>query len=205
MELQLKRTELLKVYEPTYLLVREVDEQIAHTRATLTTEQASPTREETTEKDPNYEWAKAELEKVQVEQGALAAREVAIANELLASRKEARELGEAAVRQQDLIREMKTAEDTYLPYTRKSEEARIGDALDERGILNVAVATPPVVPALPKRPGWLVGLTAIMAAGAASTAICFVADYLDPVLRTPSEVAECLRVPVLASLPREAA
>jgi len=205
LELQLKRTELLKVYEPTYLLVREVDEQIAHTRATLTTEQASPTREETTEKDPNYEWAKAELEKVQVEQGALAAREVAIANELLASRKEARELGEAAVRQQDLIREMKTAEDTYLLYTRKSEEARIGDALDERGFLNVAVATPPVVPALPKRPGWLVGLTAIMAAGAASTAICFVADYLDPVLRTPAEVAECLRVPVLASLPREAA
>jgi uncharacterized protein involved in exopolysaccharide biosynthesis len=203
--LQLKRTELMKVYEPSYLLVREVDEQIAHLQASLETELASPLRDETTEKDPNYEWAKAELEKAQVERGALAAREVAIANELLTSRKEARTLGEAAIRQQDLLREMKTAEDTYLLYARKSEEARIGDALDERGILNVTVAAPPVVPALPKRPVWWVGLVALVAAGSASTAICFVADYLDPALRTPSEVVACLRTPVLASLPREAA
>jgi len=205
LELELKRTELLKVYEPTYLLVKEIDDEIAHTKSTLSSELASPTRDETTEKDPNYEWAKAELEKAQVEQGALAAREVAIANELLASRKEARALGEAAVRQQDLIREMKTAEDTYLLYARKSEEARIGDALDERGILNVTVAAPPVVPALPKRSGWFVGLAAFAAATTASTALCFIADHLDPVLRTPAEVIASLGTPVLASLPREAA
>lgn len=205
LELQLKRTALMKVYEPSYLLVREVDEQIAHTQASLSAEQALPLREETTEKDPNYEWAKAELEKVRVDRGALAAREVAIANELLASRKEARMLGEAAIHQQDLLREMKTAEETYLLYTRKSEEARIGDALDERGIVNVTVAAPPVVPALPKRSVWLVGLAALVTAGGLSTAICFVVDYLDPAVRTPSEVVACLRAPVLASLPREAA
>jgi capsular polysaccharide biosynthesis protein len=100
---------------------------------------------------------------------------------------------------------MKTAEDTYLLYARKSEEARIGDALDERGILNVTVAAPPVVPALPKRSGWFVGLAAFAAATTASTALCFIADHLDPVLRTPAEVIASLGAPVLASLPREAA
>jgi uncharacterized protein involved in exopolysaccharide biosynthesis len=145
------------------------------------------------------------LEKARVEQGALAAREVAAANELLTARMEARQLGEAAVRQQDLMREMKSAEETYLLYARKSEEARIGDALDERGILNVTLAEPPVVPVLPRHSGWMMAFTSVLAAGVVSTVVSFTADYLDPALRTPREVVLYLHTPVLASLPREVA
>ena len=36
-------------------------------------------------------------------------------------------------------------------------------------------------------------------------ALAFAADYLDPAFRTPEEVVAYLNVPVLASLPREAA
>lgn len=203
--MQLKRTELLKLYEPSYRLVREVDEQIAQAQATIAVETESPLREETTEKDPHYEWAKAELEKAQVEDSALQAREARTQWELSQSWARAQRLGESAIRQEDLLRNMKTAEETHLLYARKSEEARIGDALDERGILNVAIVESPRAPALPKHAGWLVMLSGFVAASGVSALAAFAADALDPALRTPDDVLAYLNLPVLASLPREAA
>ena len=54
-----------------------------------------------------------------------------------------------SVDQQDLILAAKAEEDDSLLYLHKREEARIGDALDQRRILNVAIVEPPVAPALP--------------------------------------------------------
>jgi uncharacterized protein involved in exopolysaccharide biosynthesis len=205
LELELKRTELLTKYEPGYRLVQEVQEQIEQAKAAITAERLAPVREETTEKDPHYEWAKAELDKAQVELSALRAREDGVRSELAIARAQARQLGDAAIQQQDLMRSLKTAEESYLLYAKKSEEARIGDALDERGIVNVIISEPPLTPVLPKRSAWLVMLIGVVAAGTASTLMAFSVDYLDPAFRTPEEVAECLGAPVLASLPREAA
>jgi capsular polysaccharide biosynthesis protein len=85
----------------------------------------------------------------------------------------------------------------------KREEARIGDALDQGGILNVTIAERPRVPALPARSGLFFGLLGFVLAGTMSTSLAFAADYLDPALRTPDEVTACLGSPVLASLPRK--
>jgi uncharacterized protein involved in exopolysaccharide biosynthesis len=205
LELQLKRTELLTRYEPSYRLVQEVQEQIDQAKATIAAERLAPMHEETSEKDPNYEWAKGELEKAQVELSALQARADGIRSALATAQTQSRTLGEAALRQQDLLRSMKTAEESYLLYARKSEEARIGDALDERGIVNAILAEPPVAPVLPKRSPWLVTLLGVVAATLASVVGAFAADYLDPTFRTPEEVEELMHAPVLASLPRQAA
>jgi len=205
LELELKRTELLTKYEPSYRLVQEVEQQIEQAQAAIAAERLAPVHEETTEKDPNYEWAKGELGKAEVELSALMAREQGIRAELARSRAETRHLGEASIRQQDLLRNMKTAEDSYLLYAKKTEEARIGDALDERGIVNVTLAAAPVAPVLPKRSGWMVVSLGVLAAGACSTLLAFTVDYLNPGFRSPEEVVACLRAPILASLPREAA
>jgi len=205
LELELKRTGLLTEFEPTYRLVQEVDQQIVETKAALATEETVPLRDETTELDANHEWAKSELAKAQVELAALQSRTAGTAMLLAEASKTARELGESAVRQQDLIREMKEAEENYLLYVKKREEARIGDALDERGIVNVTVAEPPIVPALPRRSGWMFGLLGLAAAGTVSTGLAFTADFLDPSFRTPGEVTACLGTPVLASLARKRA
>jgi uncharacterized protein involved in exopolysaccharide biosynthesis len=205
LELELKRTELLTRYQPSYRLVQETDEQITQARAAIATADIDPLRDETTEKDPNYEWANSELEKAQVDLTALVARESGLRTALAGARSHALVLGEAAIQQQDLLRGMKTAEDGYLLYLRKSEEARIGDALDERGIVNVTVAETPVAPALPQRSVLLTLLIGLATASCGSVVTAFVADYLDPAFRTPQELAECLHMPVLASLPREIA
>ncbi len=205
LELQLKKTELLTKFQPSYPLVEQVQTQIDQARVSIAAEELAPVREETTEKDPNFEWVKSELGKAEVELGALCARERAIGTQLAIAHGQARQLGEAAIRQQDLLRGMKTAEESYLLYAKKSEEARISDALDERGIVNVILAEPPIAPVLPRRSAWMWLLWGVAMATTASVAMTFVVDYVDPAFRTPQEIVTYLRAPVLASLPREAA
>ena len=76
-----------------------------------------------------------------------------------------------SVDQQDLMRAAKADEDNYLLYLRKREEARIGDALDERRILNVAIVEAPVAAALPTHPAVLYFLFAFGLALAFSVGI----------------------------------
>ena len=200
--LQLKRTELLTKFQPSYRLVQEIDEQIAEAKATISAERLAPVREETTEKNANYQWAESELEKTEVELNSLKARQSA--SEVLVAnyRARARQLGQDAVAQQDVLRATKTAEENYLLYLRKREEARIGDALDARGILNVTIVEEPKAPVLPKRSPPMFALVGLLAAGTVSTGLAFASDYLDPAFRTPEEVIAVLDLPVLASLPR---
>jgi protein tyrosine kinase modulator len=205
LDLELQRTDLLTKYEPSYRLVQEVEQQISEARAAIATEQVTPPRDETTEKDATYEWARTELEKAQVELSGLQARAATAERQLAYCRKDALGLAEASVNQENLLRTMKAAEENYLLYVQKREEARIGDALDERGILNVIIAERPTVPALPTHSALFVGAVGFVIAAVLSTGFAFARDFLDPAFRTPDEVVEFLGAPVLASLPRQAA
>jgi uncharacterized protein involved in exopolysaccharide biosynthesis len=61
--LELKRTELLTKYQPTYPLVQEVDKQIADTKQSIANEEAKPLKAETTDRNPTYAWINEELAK----------------------------------------------------------------------------------------------------------------------------------------------
>jgi uncharacterized protein involved in exopolysaccharide biosynthesis len=203
LDLELKRTELLTKFEPNHRLVREVEQQIAQAQAAIAAESTSPVRDEITDKNAHYEWAKSELEKARVQLKALQARAAATAAQEAAYRAVARQLGDDAITQDDLVNTEKAAEENYLLYLKKQEEARMADALDLRGIVNVAIAEQPVAPALPLWSAWTVLLVGLAAAGAAGTGAAFAADYLDPAFRTPDDLRTYLDVPVLASLPRD--
>jgi uncharacterized protein involved in exopolysaccharide biosynthesis len=202
LELQLERTGLLMKYDPSYRPVQEVEQKIAETQSSITAEERAPLREQTSDQDPDHEWAKAELLKAQVELDALGAH-VNAENALLAYyRDSARQLGDRAIRQDHLLHDLKATEDKYLLYLNKREEARIGDALDQGGILNVAIAEQATVPALPELSGVSFGMIGLLFASTLSTGLAFVADYLNPAFRTPDEIVAHLGSPVLASLPR---
>jgi hypothetical protein len=78
----------------------------------------------------------------------------------------------------------------------------MSNALDQDGILNVALAEQPAVPALPKRSPLGVAILTLLLAGAFGLSTAFVIDLVDPTFRTPDELAGYLGVPVLAALPR---
>ena len=201
LDLRFKRTQLLTKFEPSHRLVQEVDRQIAQTEQTIAAENLSPLRDETTDKNTHYEWAKSELQQAEVQLKGLQAREAATFTQLTDYRATARKLGEDAISQDDLLSTEKAAQENYLRYVKKQEEARMADALDERGIVNVAIAERPVAPALPLWSAWMVLAIGLGVAGAAGTGAAFAADYVDPVFRTPEDVLAYLNFPVLASLP----
>jgi succinoglycan biosynthesis transport protein ExoP len=203
LDLQLKKTQLLTKFEPTHRLVQEVEQQIQQTEAAIAAENLLPLRDEITDKNVRYEWAKAELQSAQVQLKALKARETATAAQEIAYRTMARQLAEDAITQDELVSTEKAAQESYLLYVKKQEEARMDDALDERGIVNVALVEQPMAPALPVWSAWMVLAAGIVAAGATGTGAAFVADYFDPAFRSPDDVLTYLNAPVLASLPRK--
>ena len=203
LDLELKKTQLLTKFEPNHPLVQEIKQQIAQTQAALVAESAAPVRDETTDRNPHYEWAKAELQQAQVQLEGLRARAAAAEKEAASYRAIAGKLGTEAVTQDDLISREKAAQENYLLYVKKQGEARMDDALDERGIVNVAIAERPVVPALPVRSPWTVLTVGLLAAAAAGTGSAFAAEYLDPAFRDPDDVVAYLNAPVLASLPKD--
>jgi uncharacterized protein involved in exopolysaccharide biosynthesis len=203
MNLELKRTDLLTKYQPTYPLVQEVEEQIAHTRASIAAEESKPVREETTDRNPTYSWINEEIAKATAEVSGLQARAVAARATVSKYKEKARKLEQQGIVQQDLLRTIKTGEENYLLYQRKREEARMADALDRTRILNVATAEQPTVPTLPSNSAWLSLLVGVLLATTFSMGIAFTLEYLDPSFRTPSEVVAELNIPVLAAVPQQ--
>jgi uncharacterized protein involved in exopolysaccharide biosynthesis len=202
LNLQLKRTELLTKYEPTYRLVQEVDQQIADAKSAIAAEESKPIRDESSDQNPDYQWVQAELTKAKADLSGLKARATAAAAVAAKYRAQAQGLDQSMVTQQNLLQDTKTQEDNYLLYEHKREEARISNALDQGGILNVALAEPPVVPALPKRSPLSVALLTLLLAGTFSFSTAFVLDFMDPTFRTPDEMAGYLGIQVLAALPK---
>ncbi len=203
LDLQLNRTELAMKYEPSYRPMKEIDQKIAEAKASIAAENQAPIRERTSDQDPDHQWAQAELLKNQVELNALNAHAGAENVLLVHYRRAASQLGDRAIQQEQLLHDLKAAEEKYLLYLNKREEARIGDALDQGGILNVTIAEQATVPALPQLSAVGFGLVGLVGASTLSITFAFVTDYLNPAFRTPDEILAYLQSPVLASLPRK--
>lgn len=203
LDLELKRTDLLQKYQPSYRPVREVEKQIADTRAAIATAEKAPWREVTTNRDPTFESTLAELTKARADLADDAARTVALGQAVGNLKSRATWLQQQGVVQQNMMRKFKTAETDYLLYLNKAEQARIDDALDSRRILNVALAEAPSAPALPTHSTlWYLALSAFVA-GLAAIGLAFATDKLDPTVRTPDEVEVLLNLPLLGVLPDE--
>lgn len=203
LNLELKRTELLEKFEPDYRPVREVQQQIEQTLDAISKAEKSPVQEETTERNPSYDWLRLELTKSSADLASLHARATETANVIGHYRTQLGVIDAKGATQQDLLRDVKEAEGNYLLYVQKREEARIADALDRQRIVNVAIAEAATVPALPVHPHWaLTLLVGILIAGLVSPGVAYAADYFDASVRTPAELQESLGIPVLAVLPK---
>jgi uncharacterized protein involved in exopolysaccharide biosynthesis len=197
-DLENKRTDLLSKYQPTYRLVQEVDKQIADMQASIAAESAKPVQQQSSGENPTYDLLKAELVKANEDLTGYRARARATAPVVETYRQQALLMDQKGIQRQDLIRNIKAAEGNYLLYVQKQEQARISDELDKNSILNVAIAETSSVPSLPVFSPWLLLMAGGVLALMISTAVAFMADYLDPSFRTPEEVVQYLGMPVLA-------
>lgn len=203
LNLELRRTELLEKYAPDYPPVKEVEQEISQAVASIRDAEQQGSQERTTDVDPTYQWIQSETAKDTADIVGLEARETVMTAALRTMATKALQLDRASQVQQDLARTVKADEAGYLLYHEKGEQARIDDALDQKRIVNAAIAEQPVVPMVP------IGLSltmqlilSLLCAGLISLGVAFAAEYIDPSFRTPTEVNEYLEVPLLASIPK---
>lgn len=202
LSLELKRSEMLLKYAPTYPPVQQLETQISQARAAISQAHESPTQEIATDRPPAQDWLATELAKAETDHAAFEAQAMASARVVRHYEESAQSLDKKGAMQDDLIRDVKTAEDNYLLYLHKREEARISDALDSKRIVNVSIAEAATVPALPTlRLAWLL-IGGFFAAGIVSVGSAYAADRIDSSFRTPDELGSYLDVTVLASIPK---
>jgi uncharacterized protein involved in exopolysaccharide biosynthesis len=201
LSLEMERDQLLAKYQSSYRPVQDLNKRIADTQALIAQQEKEPVREEVTNQNTAYEWIRTELAKDEAELQGLLGKQQADSTILAASGQDLKKLNADAIKQQDLLRQEKTAEDNYLLYLQKREEARISDELDARKILNVIVVQSPMLPAMHVHQRVKIILFGFALALLLSLATTLVCDFLDPRFRSLRELVASLEVPVLAVIP----
>ncbi len=203
LNLEIKRTELLEAYDPSYPLVEEVEKQIAQTATAIADAKEGVVRDETTDQNPTHEWVRTEKAKAEADLVGLQARFSVLSNARRTLHDRALQLDQQSVVQQELLRTVKADEDSYLLFHQKREEARVADALDERKIVNATIAeaveTPLIQTGLPL---WMKLVLAVVIAMLVSLGGAFLSEHLDPTFRSATEVKEYLDIPLVTAIPR---
>jgi uncharacterized protein involved in exopolysaccharide biosynthesis len=201
LNLELKQSDLASKYQPDYPPLQELNKEIADTRAAIAGEKQLS--DVTTDQNPASAWINSELVKTKSELRGFEAKAAETEGLVHQTLDQAQKLDTQGVEQQDLLRTAKAAEENYLLYLRKREEARITDAFDAQRILNVAIAEKPTVPSLPRESLLMYGVVGLFLAITVSAGVVFMLEYFDPSFRTPMEVEAALNRPVLAAVPDE--
>ena len=202
--LELKRTDMTGKYAQNYIPLRDLESQIAQTKAAIAQEETQPVHDDTTDHNPTHQWITDEIAKAKTDLASLKMQTAATEQQIRGYRSDLLALDAKDLEQQDLLRAAKLQESNYLLYQSKREEARISDALDEKHISNVSVAEAATTPALPSdlSPVLLLGL-GLVSGGALGVGLAFLADRFSLVLQSPADVRAVLELPVLAAFPKE--
>jgi uncharacterized protein involved in exopolysaccharide biosynthesis len=203
-ELQNKRTQLLTKFRPDDRLVKEVDLQIAQTRAALQKAVKETAVEQATDLNPLRLNLEGDLARARVDEAGAKGRLETLTGQVQEYETQLSRLESITAQYDDMSRKVKQAEENYQLYNKKQEEARIADELDQNKITNVSIAEAPVQPQLPSKPNRPVNLLLGLALGlllAAGSVV--VVELLRETVNTPRELEVLLGSPVLAALPKD--
>jgi uncharacterized protein involved in exopolysaccharide biosynthesis len=203
-DLENRRTALLTNYKPEDRLIRELDRQIAFTRAELTEATTVKSLETTTDIDPVWQQLRTEHAHANLNRRAGAARRDAVAGQLTKLKQDLGSLQDLDVQFNNLEAQVKERKENYELYAEKRDQSLIADAMDERGLMNVVIAQQPTRSYLPARPK---PLTNAMLGAVTALFLGLCAVYLAETGRntvaTPRELDAASRYPVLATLSTE--
>jgi len=202
---QLKRTQLVLKYEPSYPLVKEVDTEIAQTKEAIAAAEQAKYINTSTDRDQTFEYLRQDRAKTEADLASEEAKAAALQTSIHDIQSQLVDLDAKTVRQATLLREAKANEGNYLLYLTKREQERTSDALDDKRIANVSIAVPAEVPVLPAHSPFSVMFAGFWIALLAALGAGYLAELADPSFRSPSEVEEMLNIPVLAALPKRVA
>ena len=151
-DLQNRRTELMKRYPPTDRLVVEVNDKIATTQRAINEAKLHPANETATDVNPTWQQLTSSVATSSGELSGISAQRA----ELLRQKREANdrlhELQEATVTYDALKRKLMQTQADFTLYSQKRDEARISLALDKEKMFDVALVQRPTASLDPVRP-----------------------------------------------------
>ncbi len=195
---QLKRTDLLTKFDEHYRLVQDIDREIALTESTIRAQLATPLRDDSSSVNPSRVALETAFSDARAQLNGLQSKAAILAHSTASMQKTAQDMASKEAEQDALLRNVKTEKDTYQLYVDKLEQARMTQSLNQGGILNVAVAQPPSVPALPLNSTPVMLAACLFVATLLSLGAAFLADIFDPTIRNASELRELAGLPMLA-------
>lgn len=200
-DLENKRTALLTNYKPEDRMVRELDKQIASTRAALNDAAAAKSLEVTTDVDPAWQQVRTEYAQGNIVRRAASARREAVAGQVESLKKNLAGMQELNVQFNNLEARVKERRGNYELYAEKRDQAQIEDAMDDRGLMNVVVAQQPTLSYLPARPKPLMNaVLGMVTAIFLGLCLVYLAEAGRNTIATPRELEAASRYPVLATL-----
>ena len=200
-----KRAEAIERYQPQDRIIKELDVEIAQTRAALTTASQTNAEEISTGENPTLASVQGDSIRAAADHAGDQAETRELARQLRANRTQLRALDAQSVAYQDLVRKVKTLEDLDDSYRKRSEEARVSELLDAERISNVAVVERPFAAELPSAPkrGLIVALgffwSLLLGVGTA-----FGLDLLSERVHSPFDLEQAMGMPLLAAVPVDA-
>ncbi|WP_238326020.1 GumC family protein [Bryobacter aggregatus] len=127
LQLEVQRTDLLSKYDPSNRNVKQLEKQIATVKEMLEREQSFRVVERTESLNPLHQSLSAEKLRLESSLAGLRAREVALTGAASRVRGASAQMEEFSIRLEELTRKAKIAEDTYLLFLKKEQEAQAAD------------------------------------------------------------------------------
>lgn len=201
-QLEMREAELASRFTDEFPALVAVREQILAAKKPLNQE-AQRRTQQTTGVSVVHDQLQVGLLNEESNLASLEAETKSLEKQLTELQNRGRNLNENELLVVSLEQEVSLCKANYATYSEKSEESRINSALQEERITNVNVIQPASLITKPVSPhkaailvlGLIGGL--LLGAGAA-----FLAEYLDPTLKTADEVEESLALPVLGAIPK---
>ncbi len=151
MQLETQRSEMLTKYDPSYRSVKQTEKQIATVREALDREQNFRVVERSESLNPLHQSLAAEKLRLEANLAGLRARDVALSAAAGRVKGKSEQLEGFAVRLEDLSRKAKLAEDTYMLFLKKEQEAQAADLAGGIGGMRASILEAAAIPMSPTR------------------------------------------------------
>jgi uncharacterized protein involved in exopolysaccharide biosynthesis len=202
--LQLKRDALVQDFTPENRQVRDVEDQIRATQERLKEAEGRVASINRTELNTVYQSLRAQLLVARADLKGARGRHDSLQSQMASYRRQLDELSQKGVTTDGLRREARAAEDAYMLYQKKHEEARISAAMDEQRIVNVSIAQPAQRPLKPVGPNKALNLfLGLLVGGIGGLGLAFVAEHFDHSFTTGRELEGRLGIPLLGTIPEQ--
>jgi uncharacterized protein involved in exopolysaccharide biosynthesis/Mrp family chromosome partitioning ATPase len=200
-ELELQESKLRSSYQdshPLLIQIRRQRQQAEEILASLPDDRTQTT----SALNPNQRMLELQLVEAEAETKALRARQHAADEQLNRLHVQLQRLNDRELQIADLQRDVDISEQKYRMHVEKLEQARVNDELGRGRITNVKLAQPATTMSKPVAPNkrLLMAFGFVVAIGGA-LGMAFLAEAVDPTLRTSQQVEKELGSRVLLSLP----